>query len=333
MKLIEFTFPLLYDFLELIGKDIEKMSLGENLQFLRKRNELTQEDLAEKLEVSRQSVSKWESDTVYPEMDKLIQLSQMFHVKLDDLIQKDVSTLYVEDKADYDRHMNLFSKMIALGVGLILFGISFMQFLEGILIGIGITAGEDIGNTVFLIFVVVAVAIFIIMGLQHSNFERKNPYIENFYSEEELDFFHKKYTIMITSGVVMILIGVILTSGADAVCSEIFGDIPVSFEYYSGSVFFFLLTIAVSLFVYAGMQKEKYDIDEYNRKHDKESEGYKMSQIKGTISACIMMTALIVYLILGFVFDLWGVPSIVLFPAAGIGCGIACLIVDAKHKR
>ena len=236
------------------------MSLGENLQFLRKRNEMTQEDLAEKLEVSRQSVSKWESDTAYPEMDKLIQLSQMFHVKLDDLIQKDVSTLYVEDKADYDRHMNLFSKMIALGVGLILFGISFMQFLEGILIGIGITAGEDIGNTVFLIFIVVAVAIFIIMGLQHSNFERKNPYIENFYSEEELDFFHKKYTIMITSGVVMILIGVILTSGADAVCSEIFGDIPVSFEYYSGSVFFFLLTIAVSLFVYAGMQKEKYDI-------------------------------------------------------------------------
>lgn len=42
------------------------MSLGENLQFLRKKNDITQEQLAEKLEVSRQSVSKWESDTTYP---------------------------------------------------------------------------------------------------------------------------------------------------------------------------------------------------------------------------------------------------------------------------
>lgn len=48
------------------------MSLGENLQFLRKRNDITQEQLAEKLNVSRQSVSKWESDTAYPEMDKLL---------------------------------------------------------------------------------------------------------------------------------------------------------------------------------------------------------------------------------------------------------------------
>ena len=131
----------------------------------------------------------------------------------------------------------------------------------------------------------------------------------------------------------MILIGMILTSGAEAVCGEIFGDVPVTFEYYSGSVFFLLLSIAVSLFVYAGMQKEKYDINGYNMKHDKESEGYKKNQIKGTISACIMMTALIVYLILGFVFDLWGVPSVAIFPAAGIGCGIACLIVDAKYKK
>lgn len=92
------------------------MSLGENLQFLRKKNGITQEQLAEQLEVSRQSVSKWESDTTYPEMEKLLLLCQMFHVKMDDLVQKDVSLLYVEDKAHYDKHMNLFSKMMALGV-------------------------------------------------------------------------------------------------------------------------------------------------------------------------------------------------------------------------
>ena len=153
------------------------MSLGENLQFLRKKNDITQEQLAEKLEVSRQSVSKWESDTTYPEMEKLIQLCQMFHLTMDDLIQKDISSLYVEDKSHYDNHMNQYSKMISLGVGLILFGISLAAFLQGI----GIN--EELSGAVFFIFLVIAVAIFIVMGLQHDNFQRKNPYIEDFYMD------------------------------------------------------------------------------------------------------------------------------------------------------
>ncbi|MDE7009837.1 MAG: helix-turn-helix domain-containing protein, partial [Oscillospiraceae bacterium] len=45
------------------------MSLSENLQFLRQRRGITQEQLAEELDVSRQSVSKWESGVSYPEMD------------------------------------------------------------------------------------------------------------------------------------------------------------------------------------------------------------------------------------------------------------------------
>lgn len=50
------------------------MSFSENLQFFRDRADMTQEQLAERLEVSRQSVSKWESATSYPEMEKLLQL-------------------------------------------------------------------------------------------------------------------------------------------------------------------------------------------------------------------------------------------------------------------
>ena len=47
------------------------MSLSENLQFLRQRRGVTQEQLAEELDVSRQSVSKWESGVSYPEMDTI----------------------------------------------------------------------------------------------------------------------------------------------------------------------------------------------------------------------------------------------------------------------
>ena len=86
------------------------MSLGQNLQFLRKQKDMTQEQLAELLEVSRQSVSKWESDTTFPETDKLLQIANLFHCTLDDLMQKDISTQYVEDTNHYDSHKNQFSR-------------------------------------------------------------------------------------------------------------------------------------------------------------------------------------------------------------------------------
>ena len=48
------------------------MSFSENLQYLRKKQNLTQEQFAEQMEVSRQAVSKWESGQSYPEMEKLL---------------------------------------------------------------------------------------------------------------------------------------------------------------------------------------------------------------------------------------------------------------------
>ncbi len=54
------------------------MSFGENLQYYRKREEITQEQLAEKMEVSRQTISKWEAGTSYPEMEKILQLCDLF---------------------------------------------------------------------------------------------------------------------------------------------------------------------------------------------------------------------------------------------------------------
>lgn len=73
------------------------MSFGENLQFLRKLNRgMTQEELAERLNVSRQTVSKWEMNAAYPEMDKAIALTKLFSCSLDDLLVNDICTF---DKA------------------------------------------------------------------------------------------------------------------------------------------------------------------------------------------------------------------------------------------
>ena len=62
------------------------MSFGDNLRTIRKQKNISQEDLASRLNVSRQAVSKWEQNSGYPEMEKLIQLSAILEVSLDYLV-------------------------------------------------------------------------------------------------------------------------------------------------------------------------------------------------------------------------------------------------------
>lgn len=70
------------------------MSFGQNLLFLRKmRDNMTQEELAERLDVSRQTISKWELDAAYPEMDKLLALCDLFSCSLDQLIREDMNII------------------------------------------------------------------------------------------------------------------------------------------------------------------------------------------------------------------------------------------------
>ena len=67
------------------------MNLADNLKKIRKDNDLSQEQLAEKLNVSRQSVSKWESGQSYPEMDKVIQICNLFNLNINELINENIS--------------------------------------------------------------------------------------------------------------------------------------------------------------------------------------------------------------------------------------------------
>ncbi|BAE83738.1 DNA-binding helix-turn-helix protein [Desulfitobacterium hafniense DP7] len=63
------------------------MTLGEKIYELRTKNAMSQGDLANTLEVSRQSVSKWENNTSVPELDKLVKMSEVFSISLDELIR------------------------------------------------------------------------------------------------------------------------------------------------------------------------------------------------------------------------------------------------------
>ena len=85
------------------------MNLGERIYQFRTEKKLSQADLADELDVSRQSISKWETNGSVPELDKLIKLSEVFGISLDELIldkkqsepapEPELKVIYVERTA------------------------------------------------------------------------------------------------------------------------------------------------------------------------------------------------------------------------------------------
>lgn len=70
-------------------QEVKSMSIGENIKQLRQLNNLTQEELASKLFVTRNAISKWETDKGIPSIDNLKQLATMFKVSLDQIVNEE----------------------------------------------------------------------------------------------------------------------------------------------------------------------------------------------------------------------------------------------------
>lgn len=80
------------------------MTLGEKLSKLRKENNYTQEQLADVLGVSRQAISKWESNLTYPETDKLVRMSKLFHCTTDYLLLEEAETVAAPEPTRFEQH-------------------------------------------------------------------------------------------------------------------------------------------------------------------------------------------------------------------------------------
>jgi len=85
-----------------IGLGGDEYVFSEKLQLIRKSKGMTQEDLAEKLAVSRQAVAKWESGQVYPDISNLIQISNLFNVTVDYLVRDQECMVSYENTEDND---------------------------------------------------------------------------------------------------------------------------------------------------------------------------------------------------------------------------------------
>ena len=111
------------------------MEFNEKLQELRKQKNLTQEELAEALYVSRTAISKWESGRGYPNIDSLKAISKFFAVSLDELLSGDeLLTIAEEDNKQKERHLrDLVFGLLDCSVAMFLFLPFFGQGADGVI--------------------------------------------------------------------------------------------------------------------------------------------------------------------------------------------------------
>lgn len=93
------------------------MSLGQQLKKFRESQNLSQEDVAKKIGVTRQAVYKWENDKSYPDIDNLIILSEFYNVTLDDLI-KGNDSFKKKIKIDDKNYVSFYISFILILVGI-----------------------------------------------------------------------------------------------------------------------------------------------------------------------------------------------------------------------
>ena len=292
------------------------MAFPKNLQFIRAQAGITQEQLAEQLEVSRQSVSKWEGGQSFPEMDTLLRICDLYDVNLDTLLRGSVEESRVEDTARYDQFMTRFARRMALAIGGIIAGVGLCGLLDARRIP------EMLTSSAVLLIITICVVVIVATCIQYENFRKRYPVIADFYLQEEKDAFHQKFVWYITGGVGTILFGLTLLMLFFSVFPE-----REPYESYGVSLFLLMIAGAVTSFVYAGINDEKYKIWKYNRDNNPTPEAKRRLNLIGTIQAAMMTVVTAVYVGLGLSLDLWRTTWWI-FAVGGILCGLVSIVLN-----
>lgn len=257
------------------------MILAEKVALLRKKKGWSQEELAERLGISRQSVSKWESGASIPDIDKIIMLSKLFQVSTDYLLKdemEEIGNVVQEDESaeelpkkrsvsleEANSYMALTKKLaapMAFVVALFvccpipLLLLAGMSEFGRIALAEGLAGG--IGVTVLLVIVAIGVAVLILCGtrLEHYNFLEKEVFTLQYGVEgivkKNKELFAKCYNINVAVGVVICIIGAVPLLISASVEADDFAMICCF------ALLLAMVAVAVFLFVRVGMIQDSF---------------------------------------------------------------------------
>ena len=318
------------------------MNLSEKITQLRKQAGWSQEELAHQLQISRQAVSKWESGQSIPDTDKIIQLSQLFHVSTDYLLldqemekkETNLHLLTLKETKEYLSFRKKDSKKLAFATFLCiispipLIGLSIMSDYQRF--HITETFSISFGLTFLIICVAVAVTLFYLCAAKVKKYEfldKEDFNIENEVRNCTLNEKEKHQGLYIKCQ----MIGILL-----CILSVLPLFIFINYEFLEGMAVCFLLmfvSIGCFFFVYGGTYQ--HALDKILQIGDYTSEKKKTNQLKGKISTIywLSVTAIFLYYTFGengngqiqYSWFIWAI--------AGVLFGVVMIVIDLINKR
>ena len=331
-------------------EDEKAMILADKIIDLRKKNGWSQEELAEKLNVSRQAVSKWEGAQSVPDMGRVVQLSELFNVSTDYLLKDEMEKEEPAQEAAADsaartvgmEEANAFLKVkeenarrVALGVMLCVLSPVLLLLLAGAqqsgLLAWTENQAVGVGLTALLLLIIPAVGIFVLCNMRVSRYEylEKEP-VETLYGvagmvRERKEKFQPTHTLQLT-------LGIVLCAGAviPLFVSLIFGNEDPFLGAAAVACVLLLAAVGVLLIVRSSMIWGSYQMlleeGDYAREAKEESKRYGYI---GGIYWCLVTAAYLAWSFLGNNCQ----QSWIIWPVAGVAFGAVYGIARALKKK
>ncbi|MCR5641684.1 MAG: helix-turn-helix domain-containing protein [Lachnospiraceae bacterium] len=338
------------------------MILADKIIELRKKNGWSQEDLAEQLHVSRQSVSKWEGAQSIPDMNKIIAMSNLFGVSTDVLLKDELSledgtsqevvasveqrdgegelpikAISMEDANTYLKENTEFARPIACGVSLCILSPVLLIILGGFseygVIPLSEMQAAGIGLVVLFLLIMGAVALFVIHGMKHSRWDYlEKSFLDTAYGvdgmvRERREKYRSRFMTELVSGIA-ICIGSLIPMGVILV---IFGDKGRSAEVAMVACvgcMLVLLALGVHLIIHASIVWSGFQ--QLLEEGDYTRENKAFNATPWMTGYWIFVTA--VYLGVSFLTERWDLTWIIWLVAVAV-CTILAGVFGKKNKN
>ena len=333
----------------------EVMILADKIINLRKKNGWSQEELAEKLGVTRQSISKYEGAQSIPDLDKILKLSEIFGVTTDYLIKDELeeeeyaSSQMQENESESDRSVHkvtmemaneylqiidwtagktAFATMLCILSPIVLLMLGAMSELPDYHISENAAAG--IGICVLIVLIAIAVTIFILCGMKTKKYEfMEKEDIETAYGvsgmvKEKRDAYHSMYVTQLVIGIACCICSVIPLFGTLAVSESDF--------YMVSAVCMLLALVAIGTYFIvrsaAKMNAMNQLLEEEDYTRQKKHENRKMS---GPVTV-YWLIATAIYLAWSYTTNDWD-RTWIIWPVVGVLFPAFYAIVNGIRKK
>lgn len=327
------------------------MILADKIIKLRKKNGWSQEELAEKMNVSRQAVSKWEAAQAVPDLDRILQLSKLFGVTTDYLLKDEISDeeFTGEDTTDVRRvtlteaHEYIKSRKSAawrIGVATLMCIASVIPMMlfaaaaEYSIIPIKEELAGVLGLSLLLVFVAIAVAIYITTGFKNAPYEflEKEPFETEYgvtsYVTEQKKAYNPSYARNNIIATVMCILSPIPLVACASLNNE---KLTIAML----CVMLLIIGIAVLIFIVSGVKWAALERLLKNQDIITKPSDTQKGTLKATVDSVYWSVVIAAYFAWSFIGSAWGISWViwpiaaVLFPAV---MGIVSLIEKKKNK-